>query len=119
MTYPNNEIIDQQFTDTIGQYKIKVQINKPVQITAESDKLFFNTITATFSAKDSNSFISEPLTLPAILSMRINFPLGEYQKPYIYVLDSNGFETTIQWKDAIIRLASNLLKFEKISGVFH
>lgn len=51
--------------------------------------------------------------------MRINFPLGEYQKPYIYVLDSNGFETTIQWKDAIIRLASNLLKFEKISGVFH
>ena len=90
MTYPNNEIIDQQITDTIGHYKIKVQINKPVQITAESDKLFFNTITATFSAKDSNSFITEPLTLPAILSMRINFPLGEYQKPYTYLLDSNG-----------------------------
>ena len=116
LTYPNNEIIDQQITDTIGHYKIKVQINKPVQITAESDKLFFNTITATFSAKDSNSFITEPLTLPAILSMRINFPLGEYQKPYTYLLDSNGFETTIKWKDAIIRLASNLLKFEKNIG---
>ncbi|MEN9828499.1 MAG: hypothetical protein RJA11_1115, partial [Bacteroidota bacterium] len=40
--YPENEIIDQQMTDTAGRYTVKVATNRPVRISAESDELFEN-----------------------------------------------------------------------------
>lgn len=110
--YPENEIIDQQMTDTSGRFKVKVTTNRQVRISAESDELFEGSLVTTFSMSDSNAVISDPLQLPKVIALRINFPTDEYKDPYPFVLDSNGNETTLSWKDAITKVALNLQKFQ-------
>ncbi|MEY3313885.1 MAG: hypothetical protein RLZZ578_1405, partial [Bacteroidota bacterium] len=110
--YPENEIIDQQMTDTSGRFKVKVTTNRQVRISAESDELFEGSTINTFSLSDSNAVISDPLQLPKTISLRINFPTDQFNDPYPFVLDTNGNETTTQWKDAITKVALNLQKFQ-------
>ncbi|MFM7543351.1 MAG: OmpA family protein [Ignavibacteria bacterium] len=110
--YPENEIIDQQMTDTSGRFKVKVTTNRQVRISAESDELFEASTITTFSLSDSNAVISDPLQLPKTIALRINFPTDQFNDPYPFVLDSNGNETTTQWKDAITKVAFNLQKFQ-------
>ncbi|NBO70383.1 hypothetical protein EBV26_07855 [bacterium] len=110
--YPENEIIDQQMTDTSGRFKVKVATDRQVRIAAESDELFESGFITSFSMSDSNAVISDPLRLPKIIALRINFPTDEYKDPYPFVLDSNGNETTMSWKDAITKVALNLQKFQ-------
>lgn len=110
--YPENEIIDQQMTDTSGRFKVKVATDRQVRIAAESDELFESGFITSFSMSDSNAVISDPLRLPKIIALRINFPTDEYKDPYPFVLDSNGNETTMSWQDAIAKVALNLQKFQ-------
>ena len=110
--YPENEIIDQQMTDTSGRFKVKVATDRQVRIAAESDELFESGFITSFSMSDSNAVISDPLRLPKIIALRINFPTDEYKDPYPFVLDSNGNETTMSWQDAITKVALNLQKFQ-------
>ena len=111
--YPENEIIDQQMTDTSGRFKVKVATDRQVRIAAESDELFESGFITSFSMSDSNAVISDPLRLPKIIALRINFPTDEYKDPYPFVLDSNGNETTMSWQDAITKVALNLQKFQR------
>ena len=111
--YPENEIIDQQMTDTSGRFKVKVATDRQVRIAAESDELFESGFITSFSMSDSNAVISDPLRLPKIIALRINFPTDEYKDPYPFVLDSNGNETTMSWQDAIAKVALNLQKFQR------
>lgn len=110
--YPENEIIDQQMTDTSGRYRVKVTTNRKVRISAESDELFEGSIITSFTMSDSNAVISDPLKLPKTIALRINFPTDEYKDPYPFVLDSNGNETTMSWRDAIAKVALNLQRFQ-------
>ncbi len=114
--YPENEIIDQQMTDTAGRYTVKVATNRPVRISAESDELFESAMIYTFSMADSNAVIADPLKLPKSIALRINFPTNEYKDPYPFVLDSNGNETTIGYQQAIIKVAQNLQRFQQSIG---
>ncbi|MFM8840964.1 MAG: OmpA family protein, partial [bacterium] len=110
--YPENEIIDQQMTDTSGRYRVKVTTNRKVRISAESDEQFEGSIITSFTMSDSNAVISDPLKLPKTIALRINFPTDEYKDPYPFVLDSNGNETTMSWRDAIAKVALNLQRFQ-------
>lgn len=114
--YPENEIIDQQMTDTAGRYTVKVATNRPVRISAESDELFENAMIYTFSMSDSNAVIADPLKLPKSIALRINFPTNEFKDPYPFVLDSNGNETTIGYQQAILKVAQNLQRFQQNIG---
>ena len=114
--YPENEIIDQQMTDTAGRYTVKVTTNRPVRISAESDELFENAMIYTFSMSDSNAVLADPLQLPKTIALRINFPTNEFNDPYPFVLDSNGNETTVSYQQAILKVAQNLQRFQQNIG---
>lgn len=110
--YPENEVIDQQMTDTTGRYRVKVATGRQVRISAESDELFESAFITTFLQSDNNAYLSDPLQLPKTIALRINFPTNEFKDPYPYLLDSNGNETPVSWKDAIIKVGLNLQKFQ-------
>ena len=110
--YPENEVIDQQMTDTTGRYRVKVATNRPVRISAESDELFESAFITTFLQSDNNAYLSDPLQLPKTIALRINFPTNEFKDPYPFLLDSNGNETPVSWKDAIVKVGLNLQKFQ-------
>jgi outer membrane protein OmpA-like peptidoglycan-associated protein len=114
--YPENEIIDQQMTDSTGKYTVKVTTNRPVRISAESDELFESAMIYTFSLSDSNAVIADPLRLPKSIALRINFPTNQFKDPYPFILDSNGNETTISYQQAIYKVAKNLERFQKSIG---
>jgi hypothetical protein len=115
-TYPERELIDQQLTDTSGRYKIKVATDRNVEISAESEKQFFDSYIGRFSKSDSNALISMPIVLPERISLRINFPTDEFKNPYEFVLDSNGNQTTLRWTEALLQVARNLIKYQKRIG---
>ena len=110
--YPENEVIDQQMTDTTGRYRVKVATNRPVRISAESDELFESAFITTFLQSDNNAYLSDPLQLPKTIALRINFPTNEFKYPYPFLLDSNGNETPVSWIDAIVKVGMNLQKFQ-------
>lgn len=110
--YPENEVIDQQMTDTTGRYRVKVTTNRPVRISAESDELFESAFITTFLQSDNNAYLSDPLQLPKTIALRINFPTNEFKDPYPFLLDSNGNETPVSWIDAIVKVGMNLQKFQ-------
>ena len=110
--YPENEVIDQQMTDTTGRYRVKVATNRPVRISAESDELFESAFITTFLQSDNNAYLSDPLQLPKTIALRINFPTNEFKDPYPFLLDSNGNETPVSWIDAIVKVGMNLQKFQ-------
>ncbi|MFZ9977542.1 MAG: OmpA family protein [Candidatus Kapaibacteriota bacterium] len=114
--YPENEIIDQQMTDTAGRYTVKVATNRPVRISAESDELFENALIYTFTMSDSNAVIADALKLPKSIALRVNFPTNEFKDPYPFVLDSNGNETTVPYQQAILKVAQNLQRFQENIG---
>ncbi len=110
--YPENEVIDQQMTDTTGRYRVKVATGRQVRISAESDELFESAFITTFLQSDNNAYLSDPLQLPKTIALRINFPTNEFKDPYPFLLDSNGNETPVSWKDAIVKVGLNLQKFQ-------
>jgi hypothetical protein len=110
--YPENEVIDQQMTDTSGNFRVKVATGRPVRISAESDELFEASFTMNFLQSDANAYFADPLQLPKSIALRVNFPTNQYKDPYPYLLDSNGNETPVSWSDAVLKVGRNLQKYQ-------
>lgn len=112
-------------TDSAGSYSIDVPVSTPVQITAQSDTLFYDSYSVEIPKDSANSIIvrTEPITLSKSLTLRMNFPTAEFNNPYPRTLDSNGIETARTWQLDIDELAQNVLsgstKIKKISLVGH
>lgn len=103
-----DSIVARTVTDTVGEYSLRVQSDRPLQIVAQSSRGFFDV--QPFNPSDT-SRKSLAFTIPEILELRINFPSDEDKVPYEMVLDSNGRETDQRWGRALDRIAENLKKF--------
>ncbi|MFM7543776.1 MAG: OmpA family protein [Ignavibacteria bacterium] len=110
--YPENILIDKSITDSLGFYAINVYINHPVQIKTESDKYFSTIRIDTFTLRDTIKLINEPIVLPKILSLRVNFPTKEFTNPYKYLYDSLGFETNKTLNDELKEVSDNIKKYD-------
>lgn len=110
--YPENILIDKSITDSLGFYSINVYINHPVQIKTESEKYFSAIRIDSFTLRDTFKLVDEPIILPKILSLRVNFPTKEFTNPYTYLYDSLGFETNKTLDDALIEVSENIKKYD-------
>lgn len=109
----NQKTIGLTTTDTTGRYRVKVPVEKDVEITAQTEDLFYDSYKIRVRAGDSNQVFLRDLYVPAKLYLRINFPTDEYLTPYAHVLDSNGVESEQTWQEAIDLLAENILRYKE------
>lgn len=93
-------------TNNQGEFSIDLTMNRNYRITAHKDQYFYDSKDITV---DSN-LIKNELTfyLPLKGSIRINFPLDEWNNPYRYTLDSNGIETGMKWDEELDMVAKNI-----------
>lgn len=99
-------------SDSTGFYSVPLVKDEEYIVTAQSDDLFPDTKKIFINQEDTINIVHQDFYLDEIYTIRINFPLDEYDKPYIYVLDTNGNETNIKWDEELNALASNLLKIK-------
>lgn len=97
-------------TDTTGSYTLSVPVSTPVQITAQSDTLFYDSYTVVVPEKAANQVVerTEPIALSRSFVLRINFPTSEFANPYGTTLDSNGVETDRAWQKELDELAASV-----------
>ncbi len=102
-------------TDTTGSYTLSVPVSTPVQITAQTDTLFYDSYTVVVPDKQANQVVerTEPIALSRSFVLRINFPTSEYANPYGSTLDSNGIETDRAWQRELDDLAASVTSSSK------
>lgn len=112
-------------TDNSGAYTLNVPVSTPVQVTAQSDTLFYDSYETTLPASAAETVVkaTEPITLSSSFVLRVNFPRSEFERPYPQTLDSNGMESGTSWQAEIDELARNVIhstkKISKIMLVGH
>lgn len=102
-------------TDTTGSYSLSVPVSTPVQITAQTDTLFYDSYTVVVPEKAANQVVerTEPIALSRSFVLRINFPTSEFANPYGKTLDSNGVETDRAWQKELDELAASVASSTK------
>lgn len=102
-------------TDNNGAYTLNVPVATPVQITAQSDTLFYDSFETTLPATAAETVVkaTEPIELSSSFVLRVNFPTAEFARPYAQTLDSNGSESGKSWQAEIDELARNVINSSK------
>ncbi len=100
--------------DEKGDYTVELEKNRTYEVTAQKKDMFFDSFKTRVDEEDLRTEVKHDLFVPPALTLRINFPVDEYSRPYKYVLDSNGIETNQTWKESIDLLAKNLIKSKDI-----
>ncbi|HRP02024.1 MAG TPA: OmpA family protein [Candidatus Kapabacteria bacterium] len=109
------------YTGSNGEFVANLLQGELYRITANKEQYFYDSK----DIKVDTNLISNELVfyLPLRGEIRINFPLNEFNNPYQFTLDSNGFETTRKWQDELNLVADNirytLHKVDKIILVGH
>lgn len=103
-----SNVVASTMTDDQGTYELDVPVQTTVVIAAEAPGLFFDEITVQTSSVPDTVTVQQPLVLPVVYTLRINFPSAVFDAPYERTLDSNGVETAQRWRDDLDRLATNL-----------
>ena len=98
-------------TDTAGRYRLVVPVETPLTVTSQANDLFYDSFDTTMPAESAGTTmqLDHPLRLPTVFVLRVNFPTSVFDAPYDMTLDSNGNETTQQWRTSIDLLAANVL----------
>lgn len=106
------DVIATTRTDTAGSYQLKVPVETPIEVAAQSQDLFYDAYDTTLPRSDSGRVVrrTETLTLPTVFYLRVNFPTAIFDAPYDNTLDSNGVETHERWNEAIDKVADNVLQ---------
>lgn len=97
-------------TDTSGTYRLRIPVERPVEITAQDRELFFDNIVTVVPASERNSIVEskKPLGLSSTFVLHVNFPTSVFDNPYPFSLDSNGIELERSWKRDVQDLISNV-----------
>lgn len=104
----SSTVLAQTVTNEKGAYTVDVPVASTVIVAAEAPGLFFDEITVTTSSSADSVVQIQPLALPVVYTLRINFPSAVFDQPYEFTLDSTGAETRRRWVDDLDRLAANL-----------
>lgn len=106
----STEVLASTRTDTAGAYSLRVPVERPVEITAQNDELFFDSFVTTIPASEQNRTVEQnaPLGLSPTFTLRVNFPTSVFDAPYPFSLDSNGIELERSWKRDVDDLVRNV-----------
>ncbi|MBU3740999.1 MAG: hypothetical protein FGM24_01815 [Candidatus Kapabacteria bacterium] len=98
-------------TDTAGRYSLVVPVETPLTVTSQAKDLFYDSFDTTMPGSSAGMTVNldQPLRLPTVFVLRVNFPTSVFDAPYDMTLDSNGNETSQQWTTDIDLLAANVL----------
>lgn len=99
-------------TDNRGGYSVPLIKDEEYIVTAQGEDLFPDTKKVFVSSRDTANIMHLDFYLDEIYTLRINFPTDIYDQPYIYVLDTNGYETNLKWQEELNALASNILQIK-------
>lgn len=104
------QIVDETRTDTSGGYTLRVPVDRPIEVSAQTPDLFFDSYVLQVPKRDSNTVVQRdaPMEIPLSLFLRVNFPTNVYKDPYQKTLDSNGIDTDQDWQSAIDLVAANV-----------
>ncbi len=97
-------------TDTSGTYRLRIPVERPVEITAQDRELFFDNIVTVVPASERNTIVEskKPLGLSSTFVLRVNFPTSVFNDPYPFSLDSNGIELERSWTRDVQDLIANV-----------
>jgi outer membrane protein OmpA-like peptidoglycan-associated protein len=106
----STEVLASTRTDTAGSYRLRVPVERPVEITAQNEELFFDTFVTTIPASEQGRIVNpeKPLGLSPTFTLRVNFPTSVFDDPYPFSLDSNGTEIDRSWKRDVSDLVRNV-----------
>lgn len=106
----STKILSSTRTDTSGTYRLRIPVERPVEITAQDRELFFDNIVTVVPASERNTIVEskKPLGLSSTFVLRVNFPTSVFDDPYPFSLDSNGIELERSWKRDVQDLVSNV-----------
>ncbi len=130
---PNSEIVIRELpspdikydyeTNVDGTYEITLEKGPQYEVTAQAENLFYDSYKVSIPEDDTTSEIVMDFHLPEKLTLRINFPFDDYQHPYLFVLDSNGIQTSRTWHNELDLLSahikSEIAKLEKMILIGH
>ncbi|MDZ4745442.1 MAG: hypothetical protein SGJ05_05515 [bacterium] len=104
------QVLDETRTDTSGTYVLKVPVDRPIEVSAQTPELFFDSYVVQVPKRDSGVVVRRDaaMEIPLSLFLRVNFPTSIYKDPYPKTLDSNGNETEQDWQSAIDLVAANV-----------
>ncbi len=104
------QIVDETRTDTSGTYTLRVPVDRPIEVSAQTPDLFFDSYILQIPKRDSNLVVRRDaaLEIPISFFLRVNFPTNVYKDPYQKTLDSNGVDTEQDWTSAIDLVAANV-----------
>lgn len=100
-------------TKSQGYYEFSLLKNIDYQLFAEAPNFFYETKRIRLEQTDPQKEERLDFYLPLKLTLRINFPFDIYDKPYKFVLDSNGMETNVTWEESIEMLAMHLINYSQ------
>ncbi len=119
----NNDTVIVVQADDKGKYSVELEKDREFEITAQAKDLFFESFRLRVEPEDTVVNYQKKFYVPEKLTLRVNFPSGNYDEPYKFVLDSNGVETYRTWQEEMNLLANNILKskgsYKKILLVGH
>lgn len=100
-------------TNSKGFYEFALLKNIDYQIFAESPNFFYDSKKIRMELTNPEKEVRVDFYLPLKLTLRINFPFDVFDKPYKFILDSNGIETNITWEESLDMLALNIINSSK------
>lgn len=104
------QVVDETRTDASGTYTLRVPVDRPIEVSAQTPDLFFDSYVLQIPKRDSNVVVRRDaaMEIPLSFFLRVNFPTNIYKDPYPKTLDSNGIETTQDWTSAIDLVVANV-----------
>lgn len=105
---PENKVAAETVSDKQGDYSIELKKGKDYEVTAQNQDLFYSSYNVKVEKGDTATGVEKTFSLPQQITLRITFIYDEFEKPYEYVLDSNGMETKRTWQSELDKIASNL-----------
>lgn len=103
-------LVAQSQTDSSGTFEVAVPTEQELEITAQSGSGFYDVRRLRIPGSDTLVVLND-MTIPDILTLRINFPHDQARVPYEFVLDTNGQQTDRRWTEELDRVAANILRY--------
>ncbi|GIV55446.1 MAG: hypothetical protein KatS3mg040_0214 [Candidatus Kapaibacterium sp.] len=103
--------VAQTQSDSTGAFELTVPTERELELVAESGSGFYDARRIRLRRSDTLVTLPDALTIPLVLTLRINFPHDQARVPYDFVLDSNGMQTNRRWTEELDRVAANILRY--------
>ncbi|MCS7000437.1 MAG: OmpA family protein [Candidatus Kapabacteria bacterium] len=104
--------VAQTRTDSTGTFETLVPTERNLEVIAQSERGFYDVQRIRIPRTDTVFTLAQELTIPDVLTLRINFPHDQARIPYEFVLDSNGMQTDRRWTEELDRVAANIKQYQ-------